>query len=241
MAHYEPQRPFDGYDELQNAEYVKVMQQILDDETFGAERLALWVAENIASPLVHSCNTFGPGEIFSVIDVGCGPGTYILPLKNLGFSVFGIDACTAAGSLLSRKEYRRVDLRFPWRPAQNTCSRERFDLCICFEVAEHLEEHWAKRLIYTLADCADVILFTAATPGQGGTFHENEQPHAYWVDLFYEERDYLIHPLTWKMREFLETLLQDPLVLSGEKVVAPWLLANSFIFVNSKTKIGDYL
>jgi hypothetical protein len=33
-------------------------------------------------------------------------------------------------------------------------------------------------------EVSDRILFSAAVPGQGGTGHVNEQPHAYWIERF---------------------------------------------------------
>jgi hypothetical protein len=57
-------------------------------------------------------------------------------------------------------------------------------LVICTEVAEHLPANVASQLVSHLVSLSDVILFTAATPGQGGRHHLNEQPHSYWVALF---------------------------------------------------------
>jgi len=39
-------------------------------------------------------------------------------------------------------------------------------------------------LIKFLADLSDVVLFSAALPGQGGVGHINEQPLSYWRSLF---------------------------------------------------------
>jgi hypothetical protein len=59
----------------------------------------------------------------------------------------------------------------------------RADLVLCLEVAEHMPESSADRLVQRLADCTDgKLLFSAATPGQGGSGHINEQPHKYWMD-----------------------------------------------------------
>lgn len=35
---------------------------------------------------------------------------------------------------------------------------------------------------------APVVVFSAATPGQGGQWHINEQPHAYWMSRFAKRR-----------------------------------------------------
>jgi hypothetical protein len=61
---------------------------------------------------------------------------------------------------------------------------DRSDLAVCLEVAEHLPARAGDRLVELLCTIAETVLFTAATPGQGGTDHVNEQPHAYWVARF---------------------------------------------------------
>jgi hypothetical protein len=52
------------------------------------------------------------------------------------------------------------------------------------EVAEHLSEKYADRFVKLLASLSDIIVFTAATPGQGGNGHVNEQPPSYWIAKF---------------------------------------------------------
>jgi hypothetical protein len=60
----------------------------------------------------------------------------------------------------------------------------KFGLVECLEVAEHLPETHADTLVDTLARHGDVVLFSAAIPGQGGEYHVNEQPLEYWRAKF---------------------------------------------------------
>jgi hypothetical protein len=60
----------------------------------------------------------------------------------------------------------------------------RFDVCLCIEVAEHLRPRNARRLVEGLARVSDVVVFTAAHPGQPGIAHLNAQPKSYWRSLF---------------------------------------------------------
>ena len=56
-------------------------------------------------------------------------------------------------------------------------------MVISVEVAEHLPEPCADRYVDTLCAAArQWAILTAATPGQGGTDHVNEQPNEYWID-----------------------------------------------------------
>ncbi len=60
----------------------------------------------------------------------------------------------------------------------------RFDLVEGIEVAEHLAARAAGGFVASLIRHADVVLFSAAPPAQGGENHINEQPYEYWRVLF---------------------------------------------------------
>lgn len=60
----------------------------------------------------------------------------------------------------------------------------KFDLAVCLEVGEHLDSRFAALLVRDLTNAADVVLFSAAIPGQGGTHHVNEQWPDYWIERF---------------------------------------------------------
>ncbi|MGA3205919.1 MAG: hypothetical protein ABSF12_25780 [Bryobacteraceae bacterium] len=66
---------------------------------------------------------------------------------------------------------------------------ERYDLATSFEVAEHLVPWIANSFVDLLCKLSPIIVMSAATPGQTGTDHVNEQPHSYWIDKF-EHRHY---------------------------------------------------
>jgi hypothetical protein len=56
------------------------------------------------------------------------------------------------------------------------------DVVISVEVAEHLPEASADRYVdFLCAASARWVILTAATPGQGGIDHVNEQPNEYWI------------------------------------------------------------
>jgi cyclopropane fatty-acyl-phospholipid synthase-like methyltransferase len=70
------------------------------------------------------------------------------------------------------------DLRQPYEPD------EYYDLVLSVEVAEHIPERYAHTFVNTLAKSGEVVVLTAAPPGQGGTHHVNEKPPDYWIQLF---------------------------------------------------------
>jgi hypothetical protein len=62
----------------------------------------------------------------------------------------------------------------------------RFDLVLSLETAEHLPPTSAATFVRSLVALGDLVLFSAAVPGQARTksLHPNEQWPDYWVELF---------------------------------------------------------
>ena len=59
-----------------------------------------------------------------------------------------------------------------------------YDLAISLEVAEHLSSESANMFIACLTNMSDIVLFSAAIPGQGGENRINEQWPKYRSGLF---------------------------------------------------------
>lgn len=119
----------------------------------------------------------------SVLDVGCGAALFVLRLRQLGFDARGIDA--SAGAIASAEE----DLiqRGLVQQANLTTYEpdEVYDAVICTEVAEHLPEQYADTLVSLIRKMEpSTIIWSAASPGQGGTDHVNLKPPWYWLDKF---------------------------------------------------------
>lgn len=122
----------------------------------------------------------------SVVDVGCGAGTWTRVYAEAGCRITGIDGSTIREDqlLFPKESFIRHDLN------QRLESRTTYDLVHCVEVAEHLSPERATTFVADLCAMGKVIVFSAAIPGQGGTFHVNEQWQDYWVGLF-EANGYL--------------------------------------------------
>ena len=120
-------------------------------------------------------------EIKSVVDVGCGTGTWLAVFRQHGVErILGLDGEYVKPEWLRipRDCFRATDLSKPFQ------LDERFDLAVCLEVAEHLPKKYSEEFVESLMRLAPVILFSAAIPCQGGIHHLNEQWPRYWKELF---------------------------------------------------------
>jgi SAM-dependent methyltransferase len=137
---------------------------------------SLRAAERIA-PLL------APLRVASVVDFGCGTGAWLRAFRAQGAAiVHGIDQFDPRGVELAIRpeEYQRADLTGELR-----LPRE-YDLAISLEVGEHIPPAASRTLVRNLAGASRRVLFSAATPGQGGVHHVNERPLAEWAALFAE-------------------------------------------------------
>lgn len=155
------------------------------------------------------------GEVRSVVDVGGGTGAWLSVFRRLGVEeMLLVDSPQAgAGLLIDKACFEPVDLSVKMPEVR------RFDLAVCVEVAEHLPPRMARPLVEWLTAAADRVVFSAATPGQGGKGHINLQPPAYWRELF--ERQGFVR------RDVLRAkFLHD-------RDVPAWYRQNLFLFVKA--------
>ena len=150
----------------------------------------------------------------SVLDVGCGVGTWLAEWEVQGVTdIFGVDGEYVAESALqiAPEKFQAKDLRNPFSLGR------RFDLVECLEVAEHLDDSYADGFIESLVSHGDTILFSAAIPGQTGNHHVNEQWPSYWIPKFaklgYRGFD-VIRPRIWANREIEVWYRQNVLIFS---------------------------
>jgi 2-polyprenyl-3-methyl-5-hydroxy-6-metoxy-1,4-benzoquinol methylase len=173
-------------------------------EGTSIEHLADWISTNLRAK--------------TVVDIGCGPGHLMDALRRRGAEVFGVDVATAALSA-ARKKGLRVDLFDLTHPGVRVPGAP-FDLAISCEVAEHLEEQFARAFVEKLTTAAPLVFLTAAEPDPSvgvGLYHVNERPNAYWIALMDEAGFALDAEATASARRALSipeviVYLQKPLI-----------------------------
>jgi SAM-dependent methyltransferase len=154
----------------------------------------------------------------SVVDLGCGVGTWLRAFQNAGVTdILGLDGGHVDPAMLEipPDRFRTADLTAP--PPLG----RRFDLALCLEVAEHLPADRAAALVAALVAAAPCVLFSAAVPGQGGVHHINEAWPSFWSQRFavhgYERLD-PVRPRVWR----------DP-------AVSWWYKQNTYLFCSAET------
>lgn len=123
----------------------------------------------------------------SVVDIGCGDGTWLSIFCKSGVTdVLGLDGEYVGDELLQvpKECFRATDLKKPFNLDRS------FDLVVSLEVAEHIPEACATSFVQSLTQLAPAVMFSAAIPFQGGNHHVNEQWPEKWAELF-RKHDYL--------------------------------------------------
>ncbi len=162
----------------------------------------------------------------TVVDLGCGRGTWLKAFKEMGAkTLVGYDGTwnTQENMIDQSITFYGVDLNKPI----HMHDAERFDLAMSVEVAEHLAPSSAQDFVRSLTNFSNVVIFGAAYAKQGGTNHINEQPHTYWARLFssfgYAPYDFF-RPIVW-----------------GDEEIPFWYQQNTFLYVLKNTKLTELL
>ncbi len=181
-----------------NSEFYRYINQ-------GSRNSALVVVPRVLAAL--------PTGVETVLDAGCGAGAWLSVWKEQGCRVTGID-----GDYVDRSMLLIDEAEFTPRDLTGSFDLDgHFDLAQSLEVAEHLPESAAAGFVDALCAAADIVLFSAAAPGQGGENHINEQPYSYWQGHF-ERNGYAMYDAV------RDGVLDDTTVM-------PWYRYNTFLYV----------
>lgn len=158
----------------------------------------------------------------SVVDIGCGIGTFLHIFNEMGVQdLLGLDGVWVNKKELSKNisldYFKEIDLE------KGIHLERKFDLAICLEVLEHVDSKYSDIVIKNITELSDIIIFSAAIPGQVGQNHVNEQWLEYWEEKF-SNNGFKFHdvfrPIFWNNEE-----------------LAVWYKQNMFLVVRDNLKI----
>jgi hypothetical protein len=135
-------------------------------------------------------------DIKSVIDIGAGYGHNIRWWREQGFDASGIEGHPVA---LAESPVKQILIQHDYERGPYVPQRE-YDLAICTEFVEHVEQSCEANWFATMHKCK-YVLMCHAVPGQGGYHHVNEQTSEYWVDRFYKNGFKCDWPTSLKFRK----------------------------------------
>lgn len=108
----------------------------------------------------------------SVLDIGCGPGTYVDSMRDLKINTRGMD--------IDERVHGHEHLTFK---SLLDITDESADVVICLEVAEHIEPELEDQVVEKVVSAVGkTLIWTAALPGQGGIGHINCRPKEFWAE-----------------------------------------------------------
>ena len=165
--------------------------------------------KKLAAGIAEALDCYG---VETVIDIGCGDGSYTRYLLNGGFDCMGYDGNPhtpeVTGGLCGIADFSEPqDLGL-------------FDAVVCLEVGEHVPAEFEGILLDNIAGHAcDVIVLSWAIPKQGGDGHVNERSNEYIMAAMLE-RGWMIEASLTKM-------------LRGRTSNAYWFQNTIMVFVRS--------
>lgn len=117
----------------------------------------------------------------SVIDFGCGIGSYLEAAYSKGIYIHGFDISEHAKKYTPKHLHRFIQYTDCTKPLFSGY----YDCVLSFETAEHIEPSGTDQFVDNIKRAASkYILFTAAPPGQDGCGHINLHPREYWIEKF---------------------------------------------------------
>lgn len=144
-------------------------------------------------------NTLG---IKTMISVGCGQGYDIKYFHEKGIECMGIDGSETTREMAVCGKNKIIIHDY----TEGKWESERgFNLCLCIEFVEHMEEKYIDNFISTFK-CARYVAMTHAVPGQDGYHHVNCRETPYWIDIMQKNGFVLLDAFSSGLRGMTKAL-----------------------------------
>jgi hypothetical protein len=196
-----------------HGEAIRIFRSLPATATYDAGFYEAQMANSYRSAQVVLGHLFATYAPRSMVDFGAGRGTWLEAARELGVGrLQGIEGHWVSDDVAGIGfEYAFQDLQ------ERVVLDSRFDLALSVEVAEHLVPERAPTFVEDLCAAADLVVFGAALPHQGGNGHFNERFASFWIELFRTNG--------YACVDFFRAALWF------RPDVEPWYAQNTFLFV----------
>jgi hypothetical protein len=123
--------------------------------------------ESLCNAIITVCNN---QNIKSIVDIGCGNGSYVQYFNDSGFNCWGYDGSPMTPDFCKVQDFSdRVNIG-------------KFGLVLSLEVGEHIPEDYEQIFLDNLVSASiNLIIFSWAVEGQGGDGHVNCKNNDYVI------------------------------------------------------------
>lgn len=124
--------------------------------------------ESLCDAIITICNS---KNLRSIVDIGCGNGSYVKYFKNKGFNCWGYDGSPLTPDFCIIKDFsERINIG-------------KYGLVLSLEVGEHIPVDYEQIFIDNLVDASiGLIILSWAVEGQGGDGHVNCRNNNYVIN-----------------------------------------------------------
>lgn len=160
----------------------------------------------------------------SVIDIGCGPGSWARAARCLGVErVVGVDGTWADRWVDDSYTFHARDL------GDTLGVDDRFDLAICLEVAQYLPPERLPGFLTELCDLAPYVLFSSRIPHQWDWGQSLARWPSWWAEHFRERGRVpvdVVRPAVWSDATIPAYYRQNIVLFAPEAVAGTPLPGN---------------
>jgi hypothetical protein len=157
------------------------LDSFYDDQYFKNDHLG----EDIIEGMIYLMNQIHlrltNKELESVIELGCGGGWITERIYNHKFKIQAVEGSLSGYNKCINRGLKDVVLKHDLRLPLNL--NKKYNMCICTEVAEHIEPPFSSVLINNIITHSDIAWFSF-NKNDGHHHHSNPQPDKFWINLF---------------------------------------------------------
>lgn len=161
------------------------LDSIYPEKYFETDHVKPETVKAYVDHVYHFFNLIGRRELRRVVEFGCAGGWFTKAFEDKGARVIAFEGSTAGMERAIGRgcaNVQHLDMRY----LLDLTVKERMDIALCTEVAEHIEPPFSAVLVLSLIQSADLVWFSSEEPNTNPAHihHPNEMPDIFWINLF---------------------------------------------------------